>query len=223
MKPMTSPRTRKRSPVKLFPAERPYRDRGIRLLAGVDEVGVGPLAGPVVAAAVIMAPGSRIEGIDDSKSLSAKRREVLVERIKAEAVTWSLGVGRPREIDRINILQATLRAMGRAVRRLDPAPELVLVDARTIPDLAVPQEAHVKGDATFYQIACASILAKTWRDTLMKRLDARFPGYGLGANMGYPTAAHRAAIRALGPSPVHRRSFRWFPGSDVENQRRSGA
>lgn len=191
-------------------AEKPYRERGIRLLAGVDEAGVAPLAGPVVAAAVIMPPDSAIRMVDDSKTLSPARREELAEAIRAEAVVCGIGAARPREIDRINIYHATLAAMRRAVLRLGIPPQCVLVDARTIPGITFPQEPHVKGDATFYQIACASILAKTFRDALMQRLDRRFPGYGFARNMGYPTAEHREAIRRLGPTPVHRRSFRWW-------------
>jgi len=210
-------RRRKRRPgKKLVRAEQPYRDRGFRLLAGVDEAGVGPLAGPVVAAAVIMRPDSYIKGVWDSKVIPAEERDELALRIRAEAVSLAIGLARPREIDRINILQATLISMRRAVVRLDPAPEFVLVDARTIPRLDMPQEGHVKGDATFYHIACASILAKTWRDAIMDKLDRRFPGYGFSHNRGYPTPDHREAIRALGPCGVHRRSFRWLPVEQYE-------
>jgi ribonuclease HII len=196
---------------KLLRAEKPYRERGIRLLAGVDEAGVGPLAGPVVAAAVIMPVSSKITQAYDSKGLPPAFRLELAERIRGEAVAWSVGIARPREIDRLNIYWAALAAMRRAVERLVPAPELVLVDARTIPRLVVTQEAHVGGDARFYQIACASILAKTVRDAIMERLDRRFPGYGFARHKGYPTPEHRDAIRELGPCAAHRRSFRWLP------------
>jgi ribonuclease HII len=188
--------------------ERPYRERGIRLLAGVDEAGVGPLAGPLVAAAVVMPPESVIRGVNDSKQIArAARREELAARILSEAVAVGVGVAFPREIDRVNIYQAGLRAMARAVRRLGVAPELVLVDARRVPGISAPQEAHVKGDARFYQIACASLVAKTYRDRLMARMDARYPGYGFAHNMGYPTPEHREALARLGPCWIHRRDF----------------
>jgi ribonuclease HII len=195
--------------------EKPYRERGIRLLAGVDEAGVGPLAGPVVAAAVVMREDSAIRGVDDSKNVhDPAARAALATEILAQSVAAGIGMARPREIDRVNIYQATLRAMGRAVARLAIRPELVLVDARTIPGLDLPQEAHVKGDATFYQIACASLLAKHFRDSLMIRLDRRYPGYGFAGHMGYPTPEHRAALKRLGPCWIHRRNYRgvadWF-------------
>jgi len=201
---------------RLLRPEQAYRERGVVLLAGVDEAGVGPLAGPVVSAAVIMPPDSFIPGVWDSKALLPEERRDLALRIRAEAVTFAVGIARPREIDRINILQATLKSMRRAVTRLNPAPEFVLVDARTIPGISMPQEGHVKGDAKFYHIGCASIIAKTWRDDLMDRLDRRYPGYGFAHNRGYPTPDHREAIRNLGPCGVHRRSFRWLPVEQYE-------
>jgi len=189
--------------------EKPYRERGIALLAGVDEVGVGPLAGPVVAAAVIMPPDSAIRGVDDSKKvLKRELRRELAERIRAEAVAVGIGVAGPREIDRVNVYRATIAAMSRAVRRLDPGPDLLLVDARTVPGLAVPQEARVKGDAYFYQIACASLVAKDFRDTLMTRLDRRYPGYGFARHVGYGTPQHLEALHRLGPCWIHRRGYR---------------
>lgn len=211
MKPVARAGTRRSRAGWLRRAELPYRERGVALLAGVDEAGVAPLAGPVVAAAVIMPPASSIRGVDDSKKLAPARRAALAEAIRAEAVAFGIGLARPREIDRVNIYWATLAAMRRAVEHLRVPPELVLVDARTIPGIPMAQEGHVKGDATFYHIACASILAKTFRDALMTRLDARFPGYGFARHMGYPTPEHRDAIRRLGPTPIHRRSFRWLP------------
>jgi ribonuclease HII len=214
-----APRSKRVLPAvwKLRRHEKGYRERGIRLLAGVDEAGVGPLAGPVVAAAVIMQEGSAIRGVDDSKKVhDPSARAALAAEILTEAVAAGIGMARPREIDRINIYQATLRAMGRAVARLGVRPELVLVDARTIPGLELPQEAHVKGDATFYQIACASLLAKHFRDSLMIRLDRRYPGYGFAGHMGYPTPEHRAALKRLGPCWIHRRKYRgvaeWMQG-----------
>ena len=197
--------------------ERCYRDEGIRLLAGVDEAGVGPLAGPVVAAAVIMREESAIRGVDDSKKiLKADVREELAREILAEATAVGIGVARPREIDRVNIYHATLQAMARSVKRLRLSPELVLVDARTIPGIDVKQEAHVGGDASFYQIACASIVAKFYRDSLMQRMDRRYPGYGFAQHMGYPTPEHKKALKQLGPCWIHRRHYRgvaeWWQG-----------
>ena len=204
---------------KIVKAEAPYRDRGILHLAGVDEAGVGPLAGPVVAGAVIMDPDRKpIRGVHDSKTLTESQRLELAQEIKLHAVSWAVGMARPREIDRINIYQAALTSMRRAVLRLQPAPELVLVDARNIPQLPLPQEGHVKGDASFYSIACASIIAKTFRDAVMERMDRRYPGYGFADHKGYPTSEHRDAIRKLGPSRIHRKSFRWLPEGNVEQQ-----
>ena len=197
--------------------ERRYRDDGIRLLAGVDEAGVGPLAGPVVAAAVIMGEEAAIRGVDDSKKiLKPAVRADLARQILTEATAVAIGMARPREIDRVNIYQATLKAMARSVRRLRLRPELVLVDARTIPGIDMPQEAHVGGDASFYQIACASIIAKFYRESLMKRMDRRYPGYGFAQHMGYPTPEHRKALKQLGPCWIHRRYYRgvaeWWQG-----------
>ena len=202
----------------LVRAEFPYRERGIERLAGVDEAGVGPLANPVVAGAVIMPAEPIVRGAFDSKGLGEKHRVELAEEIRAVAVSWAVAAVRPREIDRINIYQATLVAMRRAVEKLRPAPEHVLVDARTIPQLAMPQEAHIKGDARFYHIACASILAKTHRDNYMIRMDRRYPGYGFAGHKGYPSTGHRDAIRKLGPCPIHRTSFRWLPEGDPNQQ-----
>ena len=189
--------------------EKPYRERGIRLLAGVDEAGVSPLAGPVVAAAVIMPPESSIRGVDDSKKiLNPQTRDELARQILAEAVAVGVGLSRPREIDRINIYQASLVSMARAVRRLRERPELVLVDARKVPGIDMPQESHVGGDGKFYQIACASLIAKTFRDALMRRMDARYPGYGFADHKGYPTPEHCRLLRELGPCWLHRRGYR---------------
>jgi len=189
--------------------EAPYRLRGIRALAGVDEVGVAPLAGPVVAAAVIMPEESAIRGVNDSKQvLDPDDRAELARAILDEAIAAGIGLSSVREIDRLNIYWATLQAMRRAVGRLSPKPELVLVDARTIPSLDIPQEAHIKGDERYYQIACASLVAKHFRDSLMRRLDKRYPGYGFAQHKGYPTPEHREALRRLGPCWIHRRHFR---------------
>lgn len=206
----TQIRPRKRAAVwSLRRREAVYRERGIRALAGVDEAGVGPLAGPVVAAAVIMPEASAIRGVNDSKQIhDPGRRAALYAAIREEALAVAVGLARPREIDRVNIYHATLLAMSRAVGRLAVRPELVLVDARTIPGLQTPQEAHVKGDARFYQIACASLVAKHFRDSLMIRMDRRYPGYGFARHMGYPTPEHREALRRLGPCWIHRRHYR---------------
>jgi len=195
----------------LLRRERELWAEGVIRVAGVDEVGVGPLAGPVVAAAVVFDPGCRILGVDDSKKLSAERREVLADEIRQQAAAWSVARIEPEEIDRINVLQASLSAMRRAVLQLDPLPERVLVDGRAIPELPIPQETWIKGDARCFAIAAASILAKTSRDALMMGYEDEFPGYGFASHKGYPTAVHREAIRRLGPSPIHRLSFTLLP------------
>jgi ribonuclease HII len=176
-------------------------------VAGVDEVGVGPLAGPVVAAAVVLPPRVSLPGLDDSKQLTREDRERLDVEIRAQALAVSVAEASIEEIDRLNILRASLLAMLRAVRGLGVAPDHVLVDARTIPDLAVPQTAVVDGDARDGSIAAASIVAKVHRDALMRRLDAALPGYGFAQHKGYATREHLAALARLGPSPQHRRSF----------------
>ena len=180
---------------------------GVELLAGVDEVGRGPLAGPVVAAAVILDPQRPIEGLRDSKVLSPARRARLAEEIQAKALAWAIGEADVSEIDRINILQATLAAMTRAVSALDPAAEYALVDGNRCPPLACPAEAIVGGDDLVPVISAASILAKEYRDAAMVRWEAEFPGYGFAAHKGYGTAQHLAALEQLGPCPLHRRSF----------------
>lgn len=184
---------------------------GIDRVAGVDEAGVGPLAGPVVAAAVVFPPGTGIPGVDDSKRIAPARREALAEAIRGAAAAWAVAAVGPDEIDRMNIYRATLEAMRRAVLSLGLAPQHVLVDARFIPGLDVPQDGIVGGDARCHAIAAASILAKTRRDALMARYDEEFPGYGFALHKGYPTAAHREAIRRLGPCTIHRRSFTLLP------------
>jgi ribonuclease HII len=180
---------------------------GHAVVAGVDEVGRGALCGPVVAAAVVLGPGFPTQGLDDSKRLTPRQREALAERIREQARGYALGVVSHAMIDRINILRATLLAMKKAVLGLKVAPDLLLIDALRVPDLAVEQLPIVKGDAQSASIAAASILAKVSRDALMLELDRRHPGYELARNMGYGSEEHRLAIRRLGPSPVHRRSF----------------
>lgn len=176
-------------------------------IAGIDEAGRGPLAGPVFAAAVILAPAP-IAGIADSKSLTAARRSELAELICERAIGWALGRAEVEEIDQLNILQASLLAMQRAVAALVPNPGLVLVDGRDKPSLPCRVSAIVRGDVTVKAISAASILAKVARDAEMAALEQRYPGYGLARHKGYGTQEHLAALRRLGPAPVHRRSFR---------------
>lgn len=176
-------------------------------LAGVDEVGRGPLAGDVVAAAVILDPQHPIEGLRDSKKLSASRREALALVIREHALAWSIASASVAEIDELNILQASLLAMHRAVKALDPQPEYVLVDGNRLPRWHYASEPVVRGDDRVPAIAAASILAKVHRDNALIALEAQYPGYGFASHKGYPTAAHLQALQTLGVTPVHRRSF----------------
>jgi ribonuclease HII len=183
-------------------------------IAGIDEAGRGPLAGPVVAAAVLWSDDYRVEGLTDSKKLSHRQRESL--RIELESLLparhWAVGSASPAEIDEVNILQATYLAMHRAIAQLQPAPTLLLVDGnRFKPFDGIAHRCEIKGDARFQAISAASIFAKTERDRLMSALHEEFPHYGWDRNMGYPSPGHRAAIEAHGPSPWHRRSFAWKP------------
>lgn len=173
----------------------------------MDEAGRGALAGPVVAAAVLLEPGDEIDGVEDSKKLSPRRRQELSMTIKDRARSWSVCLSTHSVIDNVNILQATFRAMRRAVSRLEPIPELVLVDGRAIPGLMVGCRGVTGGDRKSISIACASILAKVHRDFIMERLGQRYPGYGFARHKGYPTRAHVLALRSNGPSPVHRQTF----------------
>jgi len=183
------------------------RAAGHAVVAGVDEVGRGALCGPVVAAAVALGDGFDTEGLDDSKRLTRRQRETLDTRIRARARGFAVGWAEPAEIDRVNILEATLLAMRRAVFALPEKPDLLLVDALTIPGLDVEQVPIVKGDALSVSIAAASIVAKVARDALMRDLDREHPGYDLASNMGYGSEGHRDALRRLGPTAIHRRSF----------------
>lgn len=176
-------------------------------LAGVDEVGRGPLAGEVVAAAVILDPRHPIEGLRDSKKLSASRREELAVLIRERALAWSIASATVAEIDELNILQASLLAMHRAVRALDPQPAYVLVDGNRLPRWDYPSQPVVRGDDRVPAIAAASILAKVNRDNALMALESQYPGYGFAAHKGYPTAAHLRALELLGVTPEHRRSF----------------
>ncbi|MDZ7780598.1 MAG: ribonuclease HII [Gemmatimonadota bacterium] len=176
-------------------------------MAGVDEVGRGPLAGPVVAAAVVLPEGMSVDGADDSKRLSPDRREALFDMILFSARCVGIGAASVREIDTNNILQATTVAMRRALDRLTVVPDHVVVDGLPVRNLGREHEAVVDGDALVHSIGCASIVAKVVRDRLMKRLSRRYPGYAWDTNVGYGTQAHRDAIRSLGPTPHHRLTF----------------
>jgi ribonuclease HII len=182
--------------------------QGFRLIAGVDEAGMAPLAGPVVAAAVILPQHYKLAGLDDSKKiLNENRRSELALRIKHDAVCWSVGCAEVEEIDRINIYHSGLSAMKRAVEGLIVKPDYALVDARTIPHCAVPQKGIIHGDALSASIAAASIIAKTTRDAYMIEMDRKYAGYGFASHKGYPTPAHLKALKTLGPLPIHRRTF----------------
>lgn len=181
---------------------------GFLRVAGVDEAGRGPLAGPVISAAVILPSDFAVAEIDDSKKLSAKRRERLFDRITAEAVAVGIGVIGPDEIDRINILQAALRSMSIAVQALVSAPDHLLIDGKFTIAADISQEAIIRGDARSVSIAAASIIAKVTRDRLMVDYHGQYPEYGFSSHKGYPTKAHRAAVRKYGPSPIHRLTFK---------------
>jgi ribonuclease HII len=192
---------------RLLRFERALWDAGVVHVAGVDEAGMSPLAGPVSAAAVVLPPGSRIPGIDDSKKLDAAARDRLAGEIKQVSLAWSVGFAAVEEIDTINIYWAGLLAMRRALEGLSVAPHHVLLDARCLDGLQVPQQGIVKGDSKSMTIAAASILAKTARDALMHQLDAKHPGYGFAKHKGYPVREHLCALERLGACPIHRRSF----------------
>ena len=179
---------------------------GVTLIAGMDEAGRGPLAGPVVAAAVIMPLDEIIPGVDDSKKVSEKKREILFEKIKEKAIAYKIVAVDEKTIDEINILEATKKAMKECVSGLSVRPEIVLVDAVKL-DLGVTSKAIIKGDALSYSIAAASILAKVYRDHLMESYDEIYPAYGFKKHKGYGTKAHIDAIKEIGPCPIHRRSF----------------
>lgn len=191
---------------KLF-YERELASQGNKYVCGVDEVGRGPLAGPVVCAAVIMPLDDIVEGVDDSKKLTAKKREKLAELIKQKAIAWAICRVEPQTIDEINILQATRLCMKNAVESLSPSPDFVIVDGNMMLDISVAQRSIIKGDANSYSIGAASIIAKVYRDELMAEYAVTYPEYGFDRNAGYGTAAHIQAIKERGLSPVHRRSF----------------
>ena len=182
-------------------------DASSALVCGVDEVGRGPLAGAVVTAAVILDPTKPIAGLADSKTISEKKREALFDEIKEKALAWAIGRCEVEEIDELNILQATMRAMQRAVAGLSPQPEHAMIDGNRCPDLPCSCEFVIKGDGKIPAISAASIIAKVTRDREMVELDKQYPGYGLAGHKGYPTKAHIAALHELGVTPIHRRSF----------------
>lgn len=186
--------------------EKEASQAGFHLIAGIDEVGRGPLAGPVVAAAVILDPKQPIIGLDDSKKLSLKKRLQLFEEIRTKSIAVTIGVSDAEEIDQLNILQATKKAMNKAVSKLDIQPDMLFIDAETI-DSPIPQKAIIKGDSFSNSIAAASIIAKVSRDKMMEHYDNQYPGYDFKNNAGYGTQAHLEGLKKLGPSPIHRRSF----------------
>jgi ribonuclease HII len=187
--------------------ERELWERGVQWVAGVDEAGMSPLAGPVAAGAVVLDAETRLIGVDDSKKLTPKARRELAIEIKARARAWAVGFVEPSEIDTINIYWAGILAMRRAVEGLGIVPEHLLIDARRIRDVAIPQSPIPKGDERSASIAAASILAKEARDARMLEADRVFPGYGFAQHKGYPVLAHRTALARLGPCEIHRRSF----------------
>jgi ribonuclease HII len=188
--------------------EEAARGRGALRIAGLDEVGRGPLFGPVVAAAVILPPGFSLPGLTDSKKLSEKKRNDFDREIRSNAVAWAIAAVDAETIDRINIRQASLLAMRRAVQQLPLGPDFLLIDGRDTIDWDCPQQAVIRGDGASFSIAAASVLAKVHRDRLLVEFDREFPGYGLAQHKGYPCPAHLAALARLGPTPLHRKSYR---------------
>ena len=191
----------------------------IRRVAGVDEAGRGPLAGPVVAAAVVFVDGETIPGIGDSKQLTASRRSYLSLRIRETAVDWAIGAATAREVDRLNIHNATLLAMRRAVLGLRERIDYVYIDGKFYPDIPNPGESVIRGDQIIPAVSAASILAKVSRDRQMVWLDRRYPQYGFSRHKGYPTRFHRSALETLGPTPEHRMSYAWVDKSKVAHLR----
>lgn len=195
----------------LWEIENHYFSENIRWIAGTDEAGAGPLAGPVYAGAVILPVGLELPYLNDSKQVTPKRRETLYDQIKAQAIAWAVAEVTPKEIDELDILNARMLAMQRAIDRLDPVPEFVLVDGNrdhgSRCSIRMPHAMIVKGDSLSASIAAASILAKVTRDRVMDEMDQLYPGYGFAKHKGYPTKAHYQALDALGPCPIHRTSF----------------
>ena len=195
------------STVNMWEIEHLHFENGIKIICGVDEAGRGPLAGPVCAAAVILPPYVEIQGLNDSKKLSDKRRRELFPLIKEQAVAYGIGIATEAEIDEINILQATFLAMERAISQLSVKPELALIDGNREKDFGIPVQTVVKGDSLSASIAAASVLAKVTRDDMMLELAKDYPEYGFEIHKGYGTKAHYAALTAHGPSPIHRTTF----------------
>ena len=195
------------APVCGWKLENAARKRGALRIAGIDEVGRGPLFGPVVAAAVILAPRCRLDGLNDSKKLTEKKRNEFDIEIRANAIAWAIASVDVETIDRINIRNASLLAMRLAVQQLALTPDYLLIDGIDTIDWPCPQQPCIQGDATSFSIAAASVLAKVYRDRLLVELDAQYPGYGLASHKGYGSAQHLAALARLGPTPLHRRSY----------------
>ena len=188
--------------------EKEFFNKGVKCIAGIDEAGRGPLAGPVVVASVILPEDSMIEGVNDSKKVSENKREKLYEIITNEAISYGVGIIYPEEIDEINILQATKKGVTMAIKQMEQKPNIIMVDALTgIDTLGIPYKSIIKGDAKCYSIAAASIIAKVTRDRIMREWDKVYPEYGFAAHKGYGTAKHIAALKEYGPCPIHRRSF----------------
>ena len=196
-----------KDPVCGWKLEKAARKVGMLRIAGCDEVGRGPMFGPVVAAAVILAPKCRLEGLNDSKKLSEKKRNELDVEIRANAVAWAIAAVDAETIDRTNIRQASLLAMKLAVQQLALSPDYLLIDGCDTIDWPCPQQSVIQGDGTSFSIAAASVIAKVYRDRLLVELDRQFPGYGLASHKGYCSLEHREALARLGPTPLHRRSF----------------
>lgn len=193
---------------KLKEMEKEFFNKGVKYIAGIDEAGRGPLAGPVVVAAVILPQDSMIEGVNDSKKISENKREKLYETIIEEALSYGVGIIYPEEIDEINILQATKKGLTMAIKQMETKPNIIMVDALTgIDTLGIPYKSIIKGDAKCYSISAASIIAKVTRDRIMREWDRVYPQYGFAAHKGYGTAKHISAIKEYGPCPIHRRTF----------------
>lgn len=202
----------------MWEIEQTYFERGIKLVCGADEAGAGPLAGPVYAGAVILPPGLELPWLNDSKQVTEKRRNILFDQIKEQAVAWAVACVEPEEIDRIDILNARIKAMQMAIDQLEPKPELALIDGNRDHGnrcrIEICHETVIKGDSRSANIAAASILAKVSRDRKMEELDQLYPEYGFAKHKGYPTKMHYSALDRFGPSPVHRNSFlvKWREG-----------